>query len=513
MSDDPIEILERPRLAGLATSPALLHGDLALTYADLQKAVTPFAADLTSRGVASGDRIMLAMRKSIPHVVAVLAALKLGVTYSSVDPELPDERLEYMVGNARARLIVADGGYFPQGDMAGVPLAVASWSDGQVRLSSTPQLPRPLSLDQAENPAYIIYTSGSTGQPKGVMIPRRALEAFLDAARGLGLYDSTTRFLSVSPLHFDASVLDVFAPLQAGGAVVLLDRLRWPREVLNAVRRFEVTDTLLVPSIMNLLLAHGEAALAEHLGSLRSLWFGGEASSVETVRRFMQVLPKTRFVHGYGPTECTHSTSVNVMTSPPPMGSTGLSMGTILPGMTAYVVDPQGERVPPGETGELWIAGPQLMIGYCGDPESTGRALIPNPFDPGLVYRSGDLVTQDADGHLNFVSRLDDMVKIHGNLVYLSEIEGGLYALRGIRQAVAFRSDTETGGRLVAGIVVDEDAPGDADVRRAIAARLPRYMVPDVIVRLGPDEAFVRGTGKIDRDRLVEHVQRRLGER
>ena len=493
--------------------PALVHRDAVVGHGELWTLVARTAATLREAGLAPGGRVIVLLPKSVDYVVTMLAALECGAAYVPLDHALPAERLRLIGAGCRPQVVVTDARRVADVLEAGPAAVVLAEGPGDLRVARPPVGPVAAPAQAATAPAgadtgdlaYIIYTSGSTGLPKGVMIPRRAVAHFLRNVLDLGLYDGTTRFLNVCPLHFDASVLDVLGTLCHGGTVVLMDPLRLPRQVPDAVARHRVTDTLLVPSVMNLVAHHCAPVLADRMSTLRTLWFGGEASSVPIVRRYVELLPHVRYVHGYGPTESTHSATVHELTGPP---GDVLPIGRPLPGVELHVVGEDGEPVPDGVPGELWIGGAQLMLGYCDDPEQTRRVLVPDRFTGrGSLYRSGDVVVRDASGSYTFVTRQDAMLKIAGNLVYPAEIERAVASLPGVDQCVVFDVPGPAGVHLVAVVVSADPAVTPAEVRREVLRRLPRYMLPDVVRVLAPAPHLLTPAGKVDRQKLVTHVQ------
>lgn len=508
-----VQLLEHPDGDGSAC--ALIHGDRHLSYDELGEQSAGFARAFSDIGLKPHGTVVILLKKSVEYVVSMFAALTCRAAYVPLDYDTPVERLRYIVGNCAAAVLVTDsekavtlGTTFP-----GVSVLLAEEMSRSLENSGW-ALPPPAACAPASAPedlAYIIYTSGSTGVPKGVMVSQRNVVSFLTSLRALGLYDSSTRFLNVCPLHFDASVLDVFGTLDAGGCVVLMDKFLWPRQVLNAIEKFEITDTLIVPSVLNMIAAHAGESAGAKMKTLRSLWFGGEQSSVQTVRQLMLSLPGVTFVHGYGPTETTHSATVKVLDGPPSGESETISIGRPLPTVDLYVLDDDGAPVADDVPGELCIGGAQLMAGYCGDPERTAEVLVTNPVTgQGRVYRSGDIVRRDACGDYYFISRKDDMVKVGGNLVYLSEIEAAIGNLPDVQHVCVFHVSTGAGHRLLAVAVVSDDAPTVPEVRRAVLERLPSYMVPDVVHIVRSDRSFVTPAGKIDRSKLLESALERL---
>ncbi|MFH8336565.1 non-ribosomal peptide synthase/polyketide synthase [Streptomyces sp. AM6-12] len=482
------ELFER-QAARTPDAVALLDGDRELSYAEVDRAANRLAHRLIRDGVGPERVVALALPRSAATVVAQLAVTKAGGAFLPVDPNYPEERREFMLRDAGAHLVLDD------------PAEV--WTaDGPDTAPTDADRARALT---PAHPAYVIYTSGSTGTPKGVVVTHRGLASFAAAAAEQYEAGPGDRVLQFASPSFDASVLELCVSLLAGAALVtgeegplVGERLA---EVL-AVRR--VSHALIPPAALATVGPETAAALP----GLRTLIVGAEACPADLVAAWA---PGRRMINSYGPTEAT---VVATWTGPLTPGTGAPPIGRPSGHTRVRVLDAALRPVPPGVTGELYIAGPGLARGYLGRPGLTARQFVADPFGgPGeRMYRTGDLVRWTADGLLRFAGRADDQVKLRGFRIEPGEIESALRTSPLVRDAVvAVRAGEAPGApdRLVAYVVpaeppADGGTPGAAlpvgELRLHLAGLLPPHMVPSVFVPL--DRLPLTPNGKTDRRAL-----------
>lgn len=462
---------------------AVVRSGRSLTYAELAAASDRVAAGVAGRGAGPGDIVGLCMHRSPAMLAAVLGILKAGAAYLPIDPVFPAERLSYMMMDSGAALVLADDDLaerLPAGVPVMTPLTMES--GGQ------PESPAPGDV------AYVIYTSGSTGRPKGVAVEHRAVAGLLNWAVSYFTRAELSRVLLSTTLSFDISVFELFAPLMAGGTIVIARDLL---ELPDLPEAHSLTLINTVPSILEQLVTGPGIPPGLPVVSLV-----GEPLPRQLARRLYDRFGVSRVVNLYGPTETTiYSTAYTV----PPDEEGPVPIGWPLPGETAYVVEPGGPADTEAHEGELCLAGIGLARGYLGRPALTAERFVPaiNGEAGGRMYRTGDLVRRRPDGCLEILGRFDEQVKIRGFRVELGEVETVLGQFPGIAQLrAAVRVDPTGRKRLVAyACVEDPQQPVSLHaLRRYGAVLLPDYMLPTDLVIL--EKMPLLANGKIDRAAL-----------
>ncbi|MFD0201926.1 MULTISPECIES: non-ribosomal peptide synthetase [Saccharothrix] len=437
---------------------AVLGEGVTLTYRELDERANRVAHHLVAAGVGPEAVVALKLPKSPDLVVAILGTLKAGAAYLPVDVSYPEERITYMIADARPALVL-DG--LP--DVSGLP---AEAPDVALR---------------PEHAAYVIYTSGSTGKPKGVVVTHAGLAAFSAAEAEHFAVSPGDRVLQFSSPSFDASVLELCLALPTGATLVVPPPGPLLGDQLAAFATDRgVTHALIPPAALATVPDDG-------LPTLRTLVVGGDATSADLVRRWA---PGRRMVNAYGPTE---STVVTSWSGPLEPGGTP-PIGRPIPGTSVRVLDDALRPVPVGGTGELYVTGVGLARGYLDRPGLTAQRFVADPFgEPGSrMYRTGDLVRIRHDGQLAFVGRADQQVKLRGFRIELGEVEAVLAA----HDAVAHVAVVLRDNRLVS-YYVPEGPVTAAELREYAGRQLPEYMVPTAYVIL--ERLPLSANGKLDR--------------
>lgn len=475
-------------------APALRWNGGQWTYAQLDAKARAVAAALRTQGVAPGDVVALSRDRGPASIASMLGMLMTGAAYLPIDPKFPPERVAHMVEDAGARLALA------QPDTAGLFPARLQTLDPQDLLDNagTPQL----SGDVPSAPeaiAYVMYTSGSTGAPKGIAIPHRAILRLVVDATFMPL-DAATVMLHAAPLGFDASTLEIWGPLLNGGCCVLHDEsIPTGPGIARSIARHGVRSAWLTAALFNAIVdddPHGFTGLSH-------LLTGGEALSVSHVRRALQALPQTTLINGYGPTECTTFTATYRIAHALPADTLAIPIGHPIQDTHVLIRSTTGALLPQGMVGELCVGGRGVAQGYLNRPELSAERFVPDPLDAqGRLYRTGDLVRWRDDGVLEFIGRADGQIKIRGYRIELGEIEAALGAQPGVQAcAVTLHTDAALGPQLVGHVVAHSGVALELEaVRRALAARLPEYMIPAHLIAL--ERLPVTLNGKLDRKAL-----------
>ncbi len=486
--------------AQAARSPesiALESGLDTLTYASLEARSNQVARRLRALGVGRGILVGLSFERGLEMMIALLGTLKAGGTYVPLDPGFPRERITLMLEDSHLSVLITHHGLAV--GQPGAPAAVLAFDGDAAAIaaeSATPLEPSPLDANP-EEAAYVLYTSGSTGRPKGVAVPHRAVVNFLATTQREPGMAAGDVLLAVTTLSFDIAVLELLLPLTVGARVVIASRdaAMDGAQLLELVRTRGITVMQATPSTWRLLL---EAGWSKH-EPLRAIC-GGEALTKGLAEDLLQ--RASVVFNMYGPTETTVWSTCSRLQAPISRVTIGRPIGNT----QVHVLDSSRERVPVGATGELYIGGDGVALGYLGRDDLTAERFVPDPFRGGAVrmYRTGDVVRWLPDGTLEYLGRNDAQVKVRGFRIELGEIESVLSRHPDVAQAaVIVREDRPGDKRLVA--YLGGTPPEDSALRAHLRKALPEYMVPSTFVRL--PALPLTPNGKIDRKALLTPVQ------
>jgi amino acid adenylation domain-containing protein len=486
----------------VGTSPgavAAQFGDQRWSYAELNQRANRIARRLRELGVGPETLVGVCMKTSLDRLACLLGVWKAGGGYVPLDPELPAERLSFMIADTGMSVVVADelsATRLPA--VAGVTMLCLDREQLDALDGSDLDPAGPDGTGVApSNVAYVIYTSGSTGEPKGVVVEHRQAINFLQGMRQPWRIGPDTAVLAFAAFTFDVSVCDMFLPLLHGGRVVLapVETLHSPPRLAKLIRDAGITFACLPPAVLSLLVG-------EEFPRLRTLLSAGSELSAELFHAWLR--DGLELFNGYGPTEASMGATFMRMDAdtqlPPPIGRPK-------PNYRVYVLDQYLNPVPVGVTGELHIGGAGVARGYLNRPELTRQRFIADPFagTPGArLYKTGDLVRRRADGTIVFAGRIDDQVKIRGLRVELGEIEAGLLAYPDVAQAVVTVIADRTGEPQLAAYLRPKPgrAPDLAGLSAHLAGMLPGYMVPGYLTVVA--QFPLTTNGKIDKKALPE---------
>ncbi|MET9412249.1 amino acid adenylation domain-containing protein [Streptomyces sp. NPDC002935] len=491
----PLHELFAAQAARTPDAVALVSGERELTYRELDGASDALAHRLIAAGVGPGDAVGLLFDRSLAYVVTVLAVLKSGGVYVPLDPRQRAERQSWILDNTDAVLLVTDR---PAKETTAFAADLPALRVSDASATAYDPAPAPRVAVHPDQALYVMFTSGSTGTPKGVVnTHRNVVELALDPGFGTTAHE---RVLAYSPLAFDSSTYELWVPLLRGGLAVVLSSPKIDiGELGEAIARHDATAAYFTTALFDAMAGEAIGALAR----LREIWTGGDVLSATALTRVLDHCPDTTVVHVYGPTEATVFCSYQAFT-PELRSLERLHLGVPMANTAMYVLDAGLRHTAPGETGELYVAGPHLAQGYSRRPDITAERFTADPYGPpgSRMYRTGDLAAWNEHGEIVFLGRADQQIKLRGNRIEPGEIETVLTGHPSVNQAaVIVREDRPGDKRLVAYVVPAVEGVVDtAELLRYAAQELVEYMVPSAIVPLGA--LPLTPNGKLDRRAL-----------
>jgi long-chain acyl-CoA synthetase len=477
LSTTPIVGLPEARASTAPNGPCIANEHHSLTNAAFAEQVRRGAGLLRSHGVGRGDVVALALPNRLELIISLFAAWRLGAVVTPINPALTQDEMRYQLDDSAARLLIGPA----SGTISSLdPEAIAASSDPS-------ELP---TLTNADDLALLIYTSGTTGRPKGVMLNHANLAAMCDGmVRALELTASDHSLLVLPLFHVNGICVGTLSPLLAGGRVTVAERFS-PSTFLDLLATVRPTYFSAVPAMYAMLSALPEGT-APDTSSLRLVVCGAAPMPTELITRIEQRFG-VALLEGYGLSEATCASTINPLRGPRKPGTVGLPIGN----QRVVVLGPAGRPLPPGERGEVAIAGPTVMRGYLNRPEETAKVMR-----DGWLH-TGDVGVLDDDGYLRLVDRLKDMIIRGGENIYPKEIETALYTHDAVLEAAVIgRPDQVLGEIVVAYVSLRPGAEATtADLLATCERHLARYKRPAAIVIVS--ELPKNPVGKIDKPAL-----------
>jgi natural product biosynthesis luciferase-like monooxygenase protein/amino acid adenylation domain-containing protein/non-ribosomal peptide synthase protein (TIGR01720 family) len=477
---------------------AVVFADRQITYRELNSRANQLAHYLRTLGVGAEVLVGISVDRSLDLIVGMLGILKAGGAYVPLDPNYPPERLSYMLADAQVSVLLTQQELVERLPELQVKIVCLDADWQTIDAESKDNLSCEVTADRL---AYVIYTSGSTGQPKGVMVPHRAVNRLVlntDYVQ-LGAGD---RIAQASNASFDAATFEIWGALLNGASLVGVPQhiVLSLSEFAGYIREHGISVLFLTTALFNQI----SSFVPQAFGSLRYLLFGGEAVDPKWVREVLQNGAPQNLLHVYGPTENTTYSSWFLVREVSETATT-IPIGGAIANSQIHLLDFNLQPVPVGVPGELHVGGDGLARGYLNRPELTEAKFIPNPFsnDPqARLYKTGDLVRYLADGSIEYIGRIDNQVKIRGFRIELGEIETALLQHPSISQAIAIAREDEQGKkRLVAYIVCHtSQSITTSEMRQFLKDRLPDYMLPAAFVQM--ESLPLTPNGKVDRRAL-----------
>ncbi|HFC11943.1 MAG TPA: amino acid adenylation domain-containing protein [Anaerolineae bacterium] len=487
-AETPLHRLFEQQAARTPDRIALQFADKTLTYQQLDQQTNQLAHHLQALGVKPGTRVGVCLERSFEMLIALYAILKAGGAYVPLAPDYPTERLNFMLADADAPILLTHSSLLEKWDEDFREMGCIALDQFDFDQFSGEAVVSAVSVTDA---AYLIYTSGSTGQPKGVLNAHRGIVNRLLWMQDTFDLQADDHILQKTPYSFDVSVWEFFWPLITGARLVIAK----PNGHLDSgylcdlIKTSAITTIHFVPSMLQIFLA--DPKLAQVTPFLKRIICSGEALPYDLVTRTFDRLPQTELYNLYGPTEA----AVDVSCWHCQPNDAGIvPIGRAIANTQLHVLDKQLNPQPIGVVGELFIGGVQVAQGYLNRPELTAQRFIDNERF-GRLYKTGDLVKQLPDGNLVFVGRSDFQVKLRGFRIELGEIESQLLAHTAIREALV----TVVDDKLVAYFVADEGVDS-AELRSHLNQALPAHMLPNIYMPL--TRFPLNANGKIDRHQL-----------
>ena len=448
---------------------AVVYQDKRYTYKEADKMSDRIAGYIASKGLGEEDVVSVLIPRCEWMAIASLGVMKAGCAYQPLDPTYPKERLNFMMQDASAKLLIADEELRPIVDEYQGEVILTKELSDLPAVAELPEGPKP------SNMYIMLYTSGSTGVPKGCQLVHSNMVAFIHWYQRFYGLTAEHNVAAYASYGFDACMMDMYPALTCGATVhIIPEEIRLDLIALNDYfEREHITHSFMTTQVGFQFAANIE----NH--SLKYLSTGGEKLASITPPKDYQ------FYNAYGPTECTIYTTTYWVDKK----QKDIPIGKPLDNMRLYIVDPQGRRLPIGAAGELWVSGPQVSRGYLNRPEKTAEVYIANPFVSddkkyARVYRTGDIVRYLPDGNIAFVGRRDGQVKIRGFRIELKEVEGVIREFPGIKDATVQAFDEAGGGKFIAAYIVSDEQIDIEALNNFILDQKPPYMVPAVTMQI-----------------------------
>ncbi|ASS75398.1 hypothetical protein CIG75_10620 [Tumebacillus algifaecis] len=470
---------------------ALVYGEEQLTYQELNERANSLAWVLKGNGVGPEVRVGLMVARSLEMMVGLLAIVKAGGAYVPVDPEYPAERVNYLLEDSGARLLLTTmelaGNFELEQEL--VDLEDSSLYEGDV---SDPE-----PVNGPHDLAYILYTSGSTGKPKGVMVEHMNVVRLVKNTN-FDRFSPEDRFLQLGAVVFDATTYEFWGSLLNGARLYLVDKT----DILDAekfrdvLKRYEITSMFITVSLFNQMATHD----ATMFSGFKNLHVGGEALSPKTINLVRNHCEAQVVSNSYGPTENTTFSLYYVIDND---YEVNIPIGRPISNSTAYVVDKHGNLQPIGVPGELWVGGDGVARGYMNRPDLTEEKFVDSPFVEGeRIYKTGDLARWIPDGKIEYLGRIDEQVKIRGHRIEIGEVQAALLGVEYVQEAVVVAQEDDINGKYLTAYLVSEENLAALALRERLAKELPTYMIPAYLIQV--ERIPLTNNGKLNRAELFK---------
>lgn len=482
----PLNLLFEQQVEKLGNQTALRFKDKEFTFIQLNEKVNQLAYYLREvKNITQGDFVVVKLPRSEHMIIALMAVIKAGGTYIPVEPQYPEERINFIVADSKCKFLIDEE------TLETISEELASFPKNNSE-----------NTNKITDLAYILYTSGSTGNPKGCMITHEGVTNRIDWMWNEYHYSSNDVILQKTTFTFDVSVWEIFMPLCWGTKMVLCEQedISSPHRILNLIETQAVTSLHFVPSMLNMFIASlaNTDKIANKLASLQAVITSGEALTSTTVNDWYTKIAAAPIYNLYGPTEA----SIDVTYFNTAKGNEIIPIGKPIWNTQIYILSDLGTVQPIGLTGEICLAGKGLALGYLNNQELTNQKFVDNPFHPGeKMYKTGDLGMWSPDGNIIYLGRKDFQVKIRGFRIELEEIETALNKHPQITTSVVLDHKHEANGdKYLVGYLVANAELVKEELNSWLGNKLPVYMIPSHFVVV--DKIPLTNSGKVDRNKL-----------
>ncbi|MDR4435229.1 non-ribosomal peptide synthetase [Bacillus tequilensis] len=477
---------------------AIVFEDEKLTYRQLNERANRLARTLRANGLQADRLTAIISDHSIDLVVGILAVLKAGGAYVPIDPDYPKHRIQYILEDSKAEIVLTQYHLRQRSAHAGTIVLLdeeSSYHEEHSNLERT---------SDAKDLAYAIYTSGSTGNPKGVLIEHRGLTNYIWWAAKVYVKGEKANFPLYSSIAFDLTVTSIFTPLVSGNAIIVFGGEDRAALLSSIVRDSRVDIIKLTPAHLQLL----HEMDIPHECRIRKLIVGGDNLSVRLARSISeQFQDQIEIFNEYGPTETVVGCMIYSF-DPQKDRRESVPIGTAAANMNIYVLDAGMKPVPIGVPGEIYISGAGIARGYLNRPGLTAEKFVEHPFAAGeKMYKTGDVARWLPDGNIEYLGRIDHQVKIRGYRIEIGEVEAALLQLESIKEAVVIAIEEE-GSKQLCAYLSGNESLNTAQLKRHLLNKLPAYMIPAYFVQI--EKMPITANGKVDRKALPAPEGNRL---
>jgi len=466
---------------------ALIFNDTHISYMELNEKANSLANYLLTENINKEDIISICINRSVELVVSILAVLKIGATYLPVDPTMPKDRINHMLSDSSAKLMLST-------ENIDLDISIKRTNVDLDKIIYTFYSKENLNLCyDLENSFIAIYTSGSTGMPKGSVLKNLGLNNLIYGFEKEMNYTFCKRFLSISSISFDMFIVETLLPLCFGICIVLAndEEMKLPISLGNLIQKYNIDFMVTTPSKIQLLIDYSPNCL----NNFKKILLGGEVFTKKLFKD-LSALTSADLYNGYGPSETTACCSIKKV-----LPNQDITIGHPMPNTKIYILDKSNNLAPIGAIGELCISGDCVGKGYINKKDLNKEKFISTTFDEGPIYKSGDLAKMLDNGEISFIGRNDLQIKLRGLRIELSEIEKVFLLHKNISKICILAKKLGLVKQLVA-YYTTKNGKEIEDIRAFISQKLPAYMVPNYIIKI--DNMPLNSSGKIDRNKLLD---------